>query len=169
LNITKNKQKGIFVGDSPVDLLGLYHSQMKAINKKNGNKTATEEANFIVKYLLKKIGTPKDNMDKYYEYSPFINNNVEKSNLRYLTDYHIHFYSEPDLNWFKEMLDYEDYEDINSFKIDQLKAHLDKVSKKTVFHTKTKNKGFKGNEKNPHSWSIIDENDFYKWIIQCKD
>ncbi len=169
LNITKNKPKGIFIGDSPVDLLGLYKRQVEVLHTKTSTKVAVDEAEFIVNYLSKKIGTPEVSLDKYYEYSPFSGGKVEDSNMKYLKDYHIHFYSEPDLKWFKEVFGYDDYKSINSFKIEMFKTHLDNISEKTIRYTKTKNKGFKGGVKNPHSWSIIDENNFYEWITQCKN
>lgn len=164
LGITKNKPKGIFVGDSPVDLLGLYRSQIKVLHKTDSPKIAVDEAKFIVQYLSENIGVPSEAMNAYYEHSPFIKADIEKSNLKYLKDYHIHFYSEPDLIWFQDVLGYNNYEDLNAFKIEKFKEHLDLVTKKTVRYTKTKNKGFKNGIKNPHSWSIIDENDFYDWI-----
>ena len=169
LKRVNNKPLGIFVGDSPVDLYGLYNSQVKAIEKSTSTDVAIDEGKFIVDYLKENLGDPKKSIDKYYKYSPFINKDIDKSNIKFLKDYHIHFYSEPDLKWFKEVFDYDNYEDINSFKIERFKEELDKISTKNIRYTKTKNKGFRDNLKNPHSWSIINENDFYKWMLECQN
>ena len=107
-------------------------------------------------------------MDKYYKLSPFVDKEINKSNIKYLKDYYIHFYSEPDLEWFKKIYGYEDYEDTNSFKIDRFKEELDKRTTKKIIYTKTKNKGYVDDIKNPHSWSIINENDFFKWMLDCE-
>ena len=155
LNKKINKPLGIFVGDSPVDLYSLYNSQVKVIEENISNDVALEEGKFIINYLEEQIGNPRNSMDKYYKLSPFVDKEINKSNIKYLKDYYIHFYSEPDLEWFKKIYGYEDYEDTNSFKIDRFKEELDKRTTKKIIYTKTKNKGYVDDIKNPHSWSII--------------
>lgn len=169
LNRIKNKPLGVFVGDSPVDLYGLYNSQVKAIKDNSSTDLAKDEGEFIINYLKVNLGDPNLSMSNYYKFSPFVDMNIEESNLKYLTNYNIHFYSEPDLEWFKEIFGYDSYQNINSFKIERMKKELDKISTKKTYHTKTKNKGYRNNIKNPHSWSIINEDDFFNWMLECQN
>ena len=86
LNKKINKPLGIFVGDSPVDLYSLYNSQVKVIEENISNDVALEEGKFIINYLEEQIGNPRNSMDKYYKLSPFVDKEINKSNIKYLKD-----------------------------------------------------------------------------------
>lgn len=162
LDMTTNIPHSIFVGDSPVDLEALYNNK-NIIIKRNFNDRSVNESKFIINYLEDNLGNPKTNINEYYKFSPFVNSNIEESNISYLEGYHILFYSENDINWYKETIGYE-YEDLNSFQIEKLYSELKKRSNKKVDYIKTKNKGFIGTTKHPHSWTIIDENKLFDWM-----
>jgi hypothetical protein len=154
----------IIVGDSPVDFEAFYINKKNVINK-NFNARSVDEAKFIVKYLDEKIGNPTLNLNNYYTYSPYIHSNFKNSNIRYLKDYNIIFFSEPDLIWYKNTIGYE-FEDLNSFQISKFQNELKKISSKRIDFIKTHNKGFINSEKQPHSWSIIDPDKLFEWTSE---
>ena len=151
----------IIVGDAPVDFEAFYVNKKNVIHK-NFNSRAVSEAKFIVKYLDNKIGNPIDNINNYYKYSPYINSNIENSNIHYLKNYNIIFFSEPDLIWYKNNIGYAQ-EDLNYFQINRFQIELKKISSKRIDFIKTLNKGFIKGKRHPHSWTIIDPNLLFKW------
>ena len=154
----------IFVGDSPVDFEYFYTNKNKVINK-DYNSRAVNEASFIVKYLDEKLGNPIKNINNYYLNSPYTHSNVEKSNLKYLKNFNIIFFSEPDLEWFKSKIGYGT-EDMNYFYIQKFQKKLKELSSKNIEFIKTKDKGFINNEKHPHSWTIIDPKTLFDWALK---
>ena len=151
----------IIVGDSPVDFEALYINKKNIINK-NFNSRSVSEAKFIVKYLDEKLGNPTANINNYYKYSPYIYSSIENSNIYYLKNYNILFFSEPDLIWYKDNIGYE-LEDLNFFQINKFQNEIKKISNRKIDFIKTYNKGFIENEKHPHSWTIIDPDKLFKW------
>ncbi|RBW54688.1 hypothetical protein DS884_17210 [Tenacibaculum sp. E3R01] len=155
------KPNSIIVGDSPVDFEAFYNNKIEII-KRDFNYRAVSEARFIVNYLKKQLGSPKVGNSNYISYSPYLNSNLLNSNIRYLKDYNIIFYSEPDLAWYKTNIGYE-LEDLNSFQIDKLIKELKRISQKKITHIKTSKAGFINNKRHPHSWSIINPEKLFKW------
>merc|ERR1711991_543215 len=62
--------KGIFVVDSPVDLLELYRVSERNVAR-NLSEGSTQEAKWIIGMLNKEFGEPKDGIQKYETYSPY--------------------------------------------------------------------------------------------------
>ena len=70
-------------------------------------------------------------INNYYKYSPYINSNIENSNIHYLKNYNIIFFSEPDLIWYKNNIGYAQ-EDLNYFQINRFQIELKKISSKRI-------------------------------------
>jgi hypothetical protein len=157
-----NKPKKIFVGDSPVDLLDLYKRKEKFL-KKESNKSK-DEAKFIISLLDYSLGNPKKGISMYLDYSPYVREDIDNSNIKHLKGFTINFYSEPNLEWYKKTLNF-DYQDTNSYQIELFINDLKRYGVENVNHIKTKNKGYINQKENPHSWSIINEQDFIDWVI----
>jgi hypothetical protein len=64
------KPKGVFIADSPIDLLGLYRSSEKNIEH-NFSEIAVQESNWIIEYLEKNFGDPENSLSEYEKKAVF--------------------------------------------------------------------------------------------------
>ncbi|UPQ80344.1 hypothetical protein M0M57_05770 [Flavobacterium azooxidireducens] len=56
---------------------------------------------------------------------------------------------------------------MNAYSIEKLAEELKKQNFKKTELIKTTDKGYRSNgNRHPHSWSIVDENDLVKWILE---
>ena len=157
--------KGLFIADSPVDLLGLYKSSQKAIEK-NISVPAVQEANWIIETFNLEFGTGDTLFTKYENKSPYFSKTNSSKNISNLNGLKIRLYSEPDTLWWKQNRQAE-YEDMNAYYLEQLANNLSNLyGVEQVTYIKTKNRGYRANgNRHPHSWSIIDEKDLVNWIL----
>lgn len=161
---SKIQPKGIFIVDSPVDLLELYRLSERNLER-NFSESSVQEANWIMSLFNEEFGLPENAIDKYEEHSPFTSETNNISNLSSLDGLKIRFYSEPDTLWWKENRN-NDPTDLNAYWIEKLANELSaKLTNSKVEYITTKNKGIRANgERHPHSWSIIDKEELLKWI-----
>ena len=165
-NKSQIQPKGVFVVDSPIDLLGLYRTAEKNL-KLNFSESSVAESKWIKEMLDNEFGNPETGIANYEINSPFTLETQNIDNLKSLEKLKIRFYSEPDLKWWKEHAK-NDYEDLNAFYIQKLSEHLKTdFGKNNVEFIKTKNKGYRKNgERHPHSWSIVNEQDLVNWMTE---
>lgn len=158
--------KGLFIADSPIDLLGLYKNAQKTI-KINFSEVAVQEANWIIETFDTEFGSKDSAFINYKNKSPYLSKNNSTNNLSKLNDLKIRLYSEPDTLWWKINRQVE-YENINSYYIEQLANDLSKLyGQDKVNYIQTKNRGYRANgDRHPHSWSIIDKDELIKWITE---
>jgi len=154
----------LFVIDSPVDLFGLYKNQLTA-KRINHNPQTFEEAVFIIDYLEYELGKCKLTLNDFKNYSPYLVDAKENSQLEYLRDYKISFYVDPDESWYMENMGLE----LKSTNSNQIKSMVQALSEinKNIRLINSLGKGFKANgTRHPHSWSILDGKEFYEWILK---
>ena len=158
--------KGIFVVDSPIDLLALYKTAQKNL-KLNFSEASVQESTWIKSFFDKEFGNPENGIDNYEKYSPFTLETQNVQNIKNLKNIKIRFYTEPDLNWWQENRK-NDYENLNAFYLKKLSDKL-----KTEFRNnnieliETENKGYRANgERHPHSWAIVDEKGLIEWMME---
>ena len=157
--------KGLFITDSPVDLLGLYKSSQKAIEK-NISVPAVQEANWINETFNLEFGTGDTSFTNYENKSPYFSKTSSTKNISNLNGLKIRLYSEPDTLWWKQNRQ-ADYEDMNAYYLEQLANDLGNLyGVDQVTYITTKNRGYRANgNRHPHSWSIIDEKELVNWIL----
>jgi hypothetical protein len=157
--------KGLFITDSPVDLLGLYENAQKNI-KKNFSEPAVQEANWIVEMFDPEFGIGDTALINYENKSPYFSKTNSTKNISNLNDVKIRLYSEPDTIWWKQNRQAE-YEDMNAYYVAQLANDLGKLyGAEHVTYIKTENRGYRANgDRHPHSWAIVDEKDLVNWIL----
>ncbi|MEW5675449.1 hypothetical protein ABGT15_03975 [Flavobacterium enshiense] len=164
---TKNKiqPKGVFIGDSPVDLLQIYKNSEKNVAK-NFSEETVEESKWIIQDFNSKLGSPKDSLHNFENFSPFTHITGNIQNVNALKNTKIRFYTEPDVTWWKKDSD-NDYEDMNACSIEKFSKEMKKQGFSNIELIQTKNKGYRANgDRHPHSWSIIDVQDLMKWMLQ---
>ena len=157
--------KGVFIVDSPIDLLALYETAQETI-KKDFSDVAVQEANWIVETFDAKLGVGDTAMVNYSNKSPYLSKTNSTKNISGLGGLKIRFYSEPDTLWWS-INRQAAYENMNACYIAQLANDLSKLyGEDKVTYIKTKNRGYRANgDRHPHSWAIVDEKDLVNWIL----
>ena len=168
-HLHKNKSalqpKGVFIIDSPIDLLGLYKDAKEDLDKKSISQVALNEAKWIIKTFDETFGIGDSSLVHYQASSPYSSESHILTNLSHLDDVNIRMYTEPDTLWWKEQRQ-TDYKHMNAYYINQLYSDLtNKYGKKQVEYITTTNKGYRSNgERHPHSWAIVDQEELIKWM-----
>lgn len=161
----KLEPKGVFIADSPIDLVALYKSSEKNLIRKF-SEVAVQESTWIIETLGKQLGNPNNDISKYQEYSVYTSESNSINNLRGLKKTKIRLYTEPDTIWWKENRK-ADYDQMNAYYIKSLFEHLKKSEFEQVEYIPTENKGYReSGDRHPHSWSIIDKKELIKWIME---
>jgi len=160
------RPKGVFVVDSPIDLLGLYQTAEKNLKLKF-SESSIQESRFIKELFDKEFGKPVDGITNYELNSPFTFETQNIDNLKGLEKLKIRLYTEPDLKWWNEHTK-NDYEDLNAFFIQKLSEQLKtEFGNKNIELIKTENRGYRANgERHPHSWAIVDEKELINWMLE---
>lgn len=168
LNENKNfkfKPKGVFMVDSPIDLVALYKSSEKNL-KRNFSEVSVTESTWIIETLKNRFGNPNDDISKYQEYATYTSETNTTENLKSLKNTKIRLYTEPDKLWWKENR-MADYDQINSYYIERLFENLKESGFNQVEYLPSVNKGYRENgDRHPHSWSIVDKQELMKWIME---
>lgn len=156
--------KGIFIIDSPVDLLELYRLSERNLDR-NFSEGSIQEATWLIDVFKSEFGKPEDGIKSYESFSPYTSETGNISNLSNLDGLKIRFYSEPDTIWWQENRNNEPT-DLNAHWIEKLATQLkQELTNSSVEYITTENKGYRSNgDRHPHSWSIVDEKDLINWI-----
>ena len=157
--------KGVFIGDSPIDLAALYNTAEKNVTR-DFTGPAKEESIWLLETFGKHLGNPNNNISKYEQYSVFTSQTNNIQNIKDLKHTKIRLYTEPDSLWWKKST-MAQYEEMNAYSIKTLSESLNTLEFANVEYIPTVNKGYRSNgERNPHSWSIIDRDDLIDWMLK---
>ena len=157
--------KGVFIADSPIDLLALYKTSQLNI-KNNFSDVSVAESTWVLNLFEETIGNPKDSISNYEKYAVFTSESDYTKNLDNLKNTKLRFYTEPDSIWWKENRNRE-FNQTNAFYIQELSASLKKQNFKNVEYITTENKGYRANgDRHPHSWSIINKENLIAWMME---
>jgi hypothetical protein len=157
--------KGVFVVDSPIDLVALYRSSEKNLER-NFSEPSVQESTWLIETLGKKLGNPHNNISRYENYSIYTSETDNFDNIENLKNIKIRFYSEPDTLWWKQNR-MADFDQMNAYYLERLSKLLKKAGFKQVEYIATENKGYRANGyRHPHSWSIVDKNALIEWITK---
>ena len=156
--------KGVFVIDSPVDLLGLYEIAQRNIQR-NASSISIQESTRIIQRFEQNFGSPEGSLENYEMASIYTKKTNNIHNLAHLADIKIRLYTEPDIQWWQENRQNE-YEDMNAYFIKNLSGELIKKYGNQVEYIPTQNKGYRANgQRHPHSWAIVEIDNLLKWIL----
>ncbi|APG64172.1 hypothetical protein LPB136_01780 [Tenacibaculum todarodis] len=157
--------KGVFVVDSPIDILAFYKKCERNI-KRNFSEISVQEGTWLINLFNTNFGNPNDNISNFENNSPFTSETNFTGNISSLKNTKIRLYTEPDFNYWKVNRRFEK-EDLNAYSIEKLSNVLQKkFNNNKIELIKTVNKGYRSNgERNPHSWSIVDKKSLIKWML----
>ena len=156
--------KGVFIIDSPVDLLGLYEISQRNIQR-NFSAVSLQESTRTVKRFETSFGSPEDSLENYEMASVYTKKTNNLQNLAHLEHLKIRLYTEPDIEWWQKNRQ-NDYEDMNAFYIKNLSEELIEKYGEQVEYIPTQNKGYRANgQRHPHAWSIVDVGELLTWML----
>jgi hypothetical protein len=155
--------KAVFDIDSPLDLAGLYKSSQRDLQKNNGGLWL-DEAKMIVDRFNKELGDINGDMKKYKEVSPFLREQKDSANEKYLINTAVRTYHDVDVNWFIQNRNRSLYE-TNLLDGSELINRLVQLGNKQAEFVASKIPGRRSDgTKHPHSWNIADEIDLVQWV-----
>jgi hypothetical protein len=153
----------VFDVDSPIDLIGLYHSAERDL-KKAYDGWWLAESKMITDQFTNDLGNINGDLKKYHEASPFSKDVSTGGNESHLKEVAVRTYHDVDINWQIQnrrrslyetnMLDASEF--INRLVL-QGNTHAEFLASKIP--------GRRSNgQRHPHSWNIVDEIDLIQWI-----
>lgn len=160
------KPKGLFIVDSPIDLVALNRVARKNVELKL-SESSVQESTWIIHHFNTAFGELPENIEKYYAFSPYVHENHTIDNLKHLKNLKMRMYTEPDTAWWYNK-NQNEYEDLNAFYLKELVHDLKKAFQSDRIELiETSNKGYRTNGvKHPHSWSIVDHEKLLQWILE---
>jgi len=157
--------KGVFGLDVPLDKAHFYEYCEREI-KRNFSEVGVNEARWIMNnYNEIYGGSPTEFPQKYIEASIYSNGVESGGNAKYLKDIPIRMYTDLDVNWLMNERRRDLY-DWNGTDIVAMINDLKLMGNKDASVIITMGKGLKlDGTKHPHSWSIMDNQDCFDWIL----
>jgi hypothetical protein len=156
--------KGVFIVDSPIDLVALYETSEKNVEREF-SEVSVQESSWLLDFLGGHLGDPKDDIENYERMSVFTWRTGNTTNLENLKETKIRLYTEPDTLWWKSNR-MNEYEETNAFYIKELAENLTNKGFRSVEYIPTSDKGYRANgERHPHSWAIVDKADLMNWML----
>jgi hypothetical protein len=155
-----------FSVDAPLDFERWWNSQ--TLNLQRGDpKSHLEESQAILDVLKMSMGgSPKDARDAYIKKSPFLALEKGGGNARLLANVPVRLYTEPDVQWTIENWR-TDYYNLNAVDQAALTLQLLELGNSQAELITTTGKGYRpAGVRNPHSWTIVDEDDLARWIAR---
>lgn len=151
--------KGVFVVDSPLDLVLLYECSQRDL-KKTTFPEYKGEARYLVAFLDSTLGAPTDSLANYERAAPLLNSSASVAPLK---DLPIRFYTEPDTAWWRANRD-DSYEELNAFGLKRIHDTLVAAGNARAEYITTEGRGVQHGNRHPHAWSIVDERGMVQWI-----
>lgn len=161
------KPKAIFAIDPPLDFERFYHSAKRDVRLSKVNE-ANQESVYMIERLEKETGgSPATHLAEYLKISPYSLSDTNQTAIKKLTDIPLRIYTEPDIDWWlKERK--SDLTKINATECSAIINELNRLGNKNATLITTQNKGFRkpDNIRHPHSWSIVDNDELIKWLLE---
>jgi hypothetical protein len=163
------KPAAIFAIDSPLDFERMYNISIKEKRFADTDKDLLAEITYLLKRFEKEFGgAPADFLPLYYKGSPYSFSDTTQQAIKPLIGLPIRLYTEPDVHWWLKMG--VDYSGMNAFDFAAMVNDLKRMGSKKATLITTTNKGYRkpDNQRNPHSWSIVEPNELVKWLLGQK-
>lgn len=157
--------KAIAICDSPLDFVRFWKEAVKARDL-NFHPAAANEGAWVSGYLEANLGgTPKEQFQKYADYSPYCYSVEGKGNEGYFVDIAIRAYTEPDVKWWMATRR-KDYYSMNAVDFAALINELNLMGNQQAELILTTDKGYlPDGSRHPHSWSIVDNKELINWFV----
>lgn len=166
----KYQPDALFVVDPPLDFIGFYNSCKRTLRIAPNSKLGKEDLYMIERMEKELNGTPITNTQNYINKSPYCFTDTNQTAIKQIINIPIRYYTEPELHWKMKEYGSTDYSDINGLDGSCMINELVLLGNKNAELILTKNKGYRrpNHRKQPHSWSIIDDEELIRWLQTMK-
>lgn len=155
--------KGVFVVDSPIDFFTIWNELEEAANNKF-SEVAVEEALRAMKLIKDDHGDPRLNFKYYAEINPFSMDKKNGENEKYLKSTAVRAYHDVDISWWLQNRN-QSVRQSNYLVTSELINRLLLMGNNKAEFMQSYQTGYRSNgQRHPHSWSIVDEVEFIKWM-----
>jgi hypothetical protein len=168
-NKSSIKPKAVFGVDPPLDFEHYYYSA-KRILRLSVHSKVMEEIPYMIDRIEKEMhGTPATTLENFYTLSPYSYSDTTQRAIKTLIGTPIMLITEPDIQWWLAQRGY-DYSFMNVYDHAAMINELQRLGNRRAVLITTNNKGYRnsGNERHPHSWSIVDKENLINWLISQK-
>lgn len=157
--------KGVFIIDSPIDLVALYNSAEKNISRQFSD-VSVQESQWIIQTLGQRFGHPDEQLENYEQYAVYTSKTNNITQVEAIKEMKIRLYTEPDSLWWNTNR-MADVDQMNAYYLEKLYKALINNGFEQIELIKTENKGYRANgNRHPHSWSIVDKTDLIEWMLE---
>jgi hypothetical protein len=163
------KPTAVFAIDPPLDFERFYNSAKRDIRLSNDSE-ANEENVYMIERLEKETGgSPKTNPTVYYNLSPYSFSDTTQTAIKKLINMPLRIYTEPDIHWWLKERG-ADFTSMNATECSAMINELNRLGNQKAHLITTQNKGYRkpDNSRHPHSWSIVDNDELIRWLLEQK-
>lgn len=157
----------VFAVDPVLDLYEFYKSFQRSIDRDCTAPNAyigLNEAKDLKQILENELGNPADSLTNYKLRSPFFMNEPDGGNARYLVSMPVRLYHELDPMWSIKERCRSIFEENGIYGCKMIHT-LYMAGNRKAEVILTQNRGYRLNgTRHPHSWNIVDEKDFIRWV-----
>lgn len=155
--------KGVVVCNSVLDWVSEWYKFDREKRNKRNNLWEPTFVNYMLETHLE--GTPKTNIESYYDFSTYSYFDEKNENIKFYTDYAVRAYIEPAIKyWLKKHL--KTMYDNNSPDMVGLLAELELAGNTNTELIVLQPEDNKSEKKNPDStWNAIDKGELMNWVI----
>ncbi len=151
--------------DSPIDIFHAWGT-FERILADSISDVAVQEANMVLAVLEQSYGKPSDNIEVYSELTPFSMNPEYGQNEVHLKEVAVRAYHDVDIPW-RLINRNQSVVQQNFFMTSELINRLLLLGNDRAEFIQTYQTGYRSNgDRHPHSWSIVDEEECIKWVLQ---
>ncbi|GHB65544.1 alpha/beta hydrolase [Persicitalea jodogahamensis] len=161
------KPSAVFAIDPPLDFERFYNSAKRDIRLSRAGNANPENLYMIDRLEKETGGTPATHLSGYYQLSPYSYSDTTQNAIKKLIHVPIRIYAEPDINWWIKERG-ADLTGINVTECSAMINELNRLGNATATLITTQDRGFRKphNVRHPHSWSIVDDDELIKWLLQ---
>ena len=163
------KPTAIFAIDPPLDFERFYNSAKRDIRLSKDNE-ANQENIYMIERLEKETGgSPKTNLNQYYNLSPYSFSDTNQTAIKKLTNMPLRIYTEPDVDWWLKERN-ADLTNMNATECSAMINELNRLGNQNAELITTQKKGYRkpDHKRHPHSWSIVDNEELITWLLKQK-
>ena len=163
--------KAVFSLDAPVDLTELFHVNELEVDCFicNGKKIeVSNETRIMLEKMMKYLGTPKVNLDNYFEYSAFIFNDRYNTggNAIHMKNVPVRIYSGIGPNYLQNKAECGFYLDSSPFLVSFLKHQGNEFATFKSQYDKDYHPDGGEQFRGKHAWLGFDSTECVNWIVQ---
>lgn len=157
--------KALFTVDSPIDIFTVYEQLEQSVKNKY-SAIAVEEAERAIALIKSDYGVPLENISTYAKLTAFSMNPTYSQNEIFLKNTAVRTYHDVDIAWRiinrNQTVHGSNYE-VTAELINRL-VLMGNTKAEFMQSFKT---GYRSNgQRHPHSWSIVDEEECVRWVME---